>query len=69
MADRFGKPNRSDGESRPIIVTFARYNVKRDVHSNKQMLKGKNLLIIESLTTAHVTLLKQAQTKHGVHNV
>ena len=66
---RSGKPNRSDGKHRPIIINFERYNVKRDVYSNKQKLKDKNFLITESLTVAPVKLFKQAQTKYGVHNI
>lgn len=66
---RIGKGNRADGKARPIIIKFARYNVRRNVYSNKKKLKGKSLLITESLTKARVTLLKQAQTRYGVENV
>ena len=66
---RVGKSNRSDGKPRPIIIKFARYNVRRDVYSNQRKLKGKNLLIIESLTVGRVKLLKQVQTKYDVHNI
>ena len=64
---RVGKGNRADGKARPIIIKFARYNVRRNVYSNKRKLKGKSLLITESL--ARVRLLKQAQTRYGVENV
>ena len=64
-----GKPSRSDRKPDPIITKFARYNVRRDVYSNKRKLKGKNFLITESLTVARVKLLRQAQTKYGVHNI
>ena len=66
---RVGKGNRADGKARPIIIKFARYNVRRNVYSNKRKLKGKSLLITESLTAARVRLLKQAQTRYGVENV
>ena len=66
---RVGKGNRADGKARPIIIKFARYNVRRNVYSNKRKLKGKSLLIKESLTAARVRLLKQAQTRYGVENV
>ena len=55
---RVGKGNRSDGKARPIIIKFARYNVRRNIYSNKKRLKGKSLLITESLTAARVKLLK-----------
>ena len=64
-----GKPNRSDGKPRPIIIKFSRYNVRRDVYSKKLKLKSKNIVIFENLTVAGVKLLKQTQTKYGVHNV
>ena len=66
---RVGKPNLSDGKPRPIIIKFARYNVRRDFYSNKRKVKGKNLLITKSLKVARVKLLKQVQTKYGVHNI
>ena len=61
------KPNRSDDKPCPVIIEFARYNVRRKVYYNKRKLKGKNILITESLTVVRVKLLKQAQTKYGVH--
>ena len=59
---RIGK--KSDGKSRPIIIKFARYNVRKKIYSNKKKLKGKNVMITESLTTARVKLLKEAQSKY-----
>ena len=53
---RIGK--KSDGKSRPIIIKFTRYNVRKKIYSNKKKLKGKNVMITESLTTAWVKLLK-----------
>ena len=64
---RIGK--KSDGKSRPIIIKFARYNVRRKIYSNKKKLKGKKVMITESLTTAWVKLLKEAQSKYSVKNV
>ena len=43
--------------------------LRGDVYSNKRKVKRKNFLITESITVACVKLLKQAQTKYGVHNV
>ena len=54
---RIGK--KSDGKSRPIIIKFACYIVKKKIYSNKKKLKGKNVMITESLTTARVKLLKK----------
>ena len=58
-----------DGKAHSIIIKFARYNLRRDVYTSKRKLKGKNFLITESLTAAHVKLLKQTQTKYSVLNV
>ena len=35
------KRNYSDVKSRPIIIQFVRYNVRRVAYSNKRKLKGK----------------------------
>ena len=66
---RIGKANRNDGKSRPIIVKFARYAVRNQVYRNKRVLKGKNLLITESLTERRVKALKDAQSEFGTSNV
>ena len=65
---RLGKP-REDNKPRPIIVKFARYAVRSNVFSNKKKLKGKNLLITESLTVYRMKLLDEARMKYGVRNV
>ena len=36
---------------------------------NKRKLKGKELLITESVTSSRMQLLDDAQRKHGVRNV
>ena len=56
-------------KSRPIIIKFARYDVRSAVYKNKKKLKGKSFLIMESLTAKRVGLLKEAQGKYGVRNV
>ena len=58
-----------EGKPRPIIIKFARYDVRSTVYKNKKKLKGKSFLITESLTAARVGLLKEAQGKYGVRNV
>ena len=57
---RLGKPKRKDNKPRPIVVTFARYAVR-----NNRKLKGKQLLITESLTSSRMQLLGEAKKNMG----
>ena len=57
---RIGK-KKSNGKARPIIVKFARYNVRRKVFYNKKKLKGKNISINESLTKFRMEKLQEAR--------
>ena len=66
---RLGKPKRKDNKPRPIIVKFARYAVRREIFMNKKKLKGKRLLITESLTSSRMQLLGNAQRKYEVRNI
>ena len=66
---RLGKPKRKDNEPWPIIVRFACYAVRIEIFMNKRKLKGKWLLITESLTSSLMQLLGEAQKKYGVRNV
>ena len=66
---RLGKVKRNGNKPRAIIVKFARYAVRNKVFSNKQNLKGKKLLITESLTVYRMKLLDEARQKYGVRNV
>ena len=66
---RLGKVKRNDNKPRPIIVKFARYAVRNKVFSNKKKLKGKKLLMTESLTVYRMKLLDEARQKYGVRNV
>ena len=66
---RLGKVKRNDNRPRSIIVKFARYAVRNKVFSNKKKLKGKKLLITESLTVYRMKLLDEARQKYGVRNV
>ena len=52
-----------------MIVKFARYTVRREIVMNKRKLKGKLLLITESLTSSRMQSLDDAQRKYGVRNV
>ena len=60
-SDTLGKPKRKDNKPRPIIVMLARYAVRREVFVNKRKLKGKRLLITESLIYSRMQLLGEAQ--------
>ena len=66
---RLGKPKRKDNKLRPITVKFPRYAVKSEIFMKKRKLKGKRLLITESLTSSRMQLLGDAQRKYGVRNV
>ena len=64
---RIGKVN--NGKFRPIIVKFARYNVRKNVFHNKRKLKGKNMSITESLTKIRVSKLNEARDLYNCNNV
>ena len=66
---RLEKSKRKDNKTRPITVKFACYDVRRKIFKNKRKLKGKRLLITESLTSSQMLLLGDAQRKYGVRNV
>ena len=66
---RLGKPKRKDNKPRPIIVKFTCYAVRRKIFMNKRKLKGKRLLITESLTSSRIQSLGDAQRKYGVKNI
>ena len=66
---RLEKPKRKENKPGPIIVKFACYDVRREIFMNKRKLKGKRLLITESLTSSRMQSLGDAQRKYGVKNV
>ena len=66
---RLGKVKRNDNKPRPIIVKFARYAARNKVFSNKKKLKGKKILMTESLTVYRMKLLDESRQKYGVRNV
>ena len=47
---RIGKKSDSSSKPRPVIVKFARYNIREKVCESKKQLKGENISITESLT-------------------
>ena len=66
---RLEKPKRKENKPGPIIVKFACYDVRREIFMNKRKLKGKRLLITESLTSSRMLLLGDAERKYGVRKV
>ena len=66
---RIGKPRHVGQKSRPIIVKFVRYNDRKNVFNRKKKLKGKNILITESLTAIRIKKLKDAGEIRDFENV
>ena len=66
---KIGKTDRNNGKLRPIIIKPARYAVRDNVYRNNKKLKGKNILITESLTVARVKALTVTQAKYGMTKV
>ena len=54
---------------RAIIVRFASMRKRIDVYKNKKNLKGKKILLTESLTASRFNLLNKAKEKFGQRNV
>ena len=66
---RIGKYEPMKKNSRPVIVKFARYNVRDRAFSNKRKLKGKQISISESLTKLRLMKLKEARDQYTFANV
>ena len=54
---------------RPIICRFSSIRKRMEVFRNKKNLKGKNILITESLTNFRYELFQKAKSKFGIRNV
>ena len=67
-SNRIGNPKTKKKE-RPIIVKFARYNLRHNVFKNKKLLKGKGVSITESLIKDHMAKLNEARETYGFRNV
>lgn len=65
---RIGAP-RTGGKHRPIIVKFARYNVRSSVFRVKKKFKDTGILLTDSLTRKRVQILNEAREKYGNTNV
>ena len=68
---RLGRKNNVSGETknRPIIVRFVSYRQKKMTFDAKKKLKGKGIVITESLTKERYTLLKKCFDVYGKENV
>ena len=64
---RLGKPKK-DNKPRPIIIKFARCGIRKEIFMNKRKLKGKMLLISDSLTFSSMQLIDETK-KNGIKNV
>ena len=62
---------RSQGraDSRPVIVKFVSYKVRKLVYANKKKLAGSGVTIREDLTSARLDLYKQVVQKFSFKNV
>lgn len=58
---RVGKKSKVNKKPRPIIVKFARYNIRNEVFRSKRKLKATGITITESLTSRRLQLLKEVQ--------
>ena len=56
-------------KSRPIIVKFVRNANRRNIFSNKNWLKGKNISIAENLIKKRMIKLKEAKKQYGFKQV
>ena len=66
---RIGFYDKPKEKARPIIVEFARHNVRGRVFWEKRKLKGTGKSITESLTTSRIGQLNDAREKYGFNNV
>ena len=66
---RIGRYDRAKKKARPVIVKFARYNVRGRVFQEKQELKGTGKSITKGLTTKMIGQLDDAREKYGFNNV
>ena len=66
---RIGRYDKAKKKARPIIVKFAKYNVRGRVFREKRNLKGTGKSITESLTIKRIGQLNDAREKYGFNNV
>ena len=58
-----------DDKVRPIILKFARFNIRSRIFRNKKKLKRKKVSITESLTKMRMEALKRAREEFQFPNV
>ena len=56
-------------QSRPIIIHFARYNIRNRVFKNKKKLKDTSISITESLTQKRMQMLAKARNELFFKNI
>ena len=66
---RIGRYDKTKKKARPIIVKFARYNVRGRVFREKRQLKGTGKAITGNLTTKRIGQLNDGREKYGFNNV
>ena len=66
---RIGQLRQPGEKECPIIVKFVLSNNRNKIFRNKKKLKGKKILITESLTANRMEKLKEARELHGFRNV
>lgn len=66
---RLGPYKGNSKRSRPVIVKFLSYLVRKRVWLNKKHLKGTNFLITESLTSMRSKVYQRARAAAGGRNV
>ena len=66
---RLGKRKGPGQKPRTIIVKFTRYKDRPHVFTNKKLLKGSGISVIESLKLKRMEHLQKAREQHGFVNV
>ena len=66
---RIGKKKPGQNNPRLFIVKLSKYNVRKNVFTNKKNLKRSNVTITESLTPKRMEILKKTRIEHGFTNV
>ena len=66
---RIGKKKPGQNNPRLFTVKLSKYNVRKNVFTNKKNLKRSNVTITESLTPKRMEILKKTRIEHGFTNV
>ena len=68
-SQRIGRYGQAKKKARPIIVKFARYNIRGRVFRVKQKLKGTGKSITGKFTTKKIDPSNDAREEYGFNNV